>query len=128
MIELADTTFRAYKKRSGFISLHLRSFLLVHTGVGFRLSAYLKEVRCWITLPGSKEQAFDSVSIGDAPECNLDRGIMAHSLRISGLIPPRTLRPCVADFRMRYKITFRGHETDKSKTIKRKVLVIPGSR
>jgi len=35
-IELADTTFRAYRKRNGAIALHLRSYLLVHTNPDFR--------------------------------------------------------------------------------------------
>ncbi len=55
MIELSDTTFRAYKKKDGDMALHLRGYFLVHTNVGFRLGAYLEDIRCWITLPGRAE-------------------------------------------------------------------------
>jgi hypothetical protein len=35
-IELADTTFRAYKKKNGATVLHLRSYLVVYADVNFR--------------------------------------------------------------------------------------------
>lgn len=128
MIELADTTVRAYKKKNGFISLHLRSFLLVHTNAGFRLDAYLKDIRCWIGLPGRKEQAFDLVSFSEAPACKVDQGIMAHDLRLSTIIPTRSVHRCIADFRTMYHISFTGHETEEPQTMKRKVMVIPHFR
>ncbi|MGA2178432.1 MAG: hypothetical protein ABSH15_02460 [Verrucomicrobiota bacterium] len=74
-IELADTTFRAYKKKNGAIALHLRTHLIVYADADFRaklrnsrpslklgepmkpfgLSAFLKErPRCWIQLPARK--------------------------------------------------------------------------
>ena len=75
-IELADTTFRAYKKKSGAIVLHLRTHLVVYANSDFRkkihaarlslkldepekpsgLSAFMKEhPRCWLQLPGRKQ-------------------------------------------------------------------------
>lgn len=128
MIELADTTVRAYKKKNGFISLHLRSFLLVHTKAGFRLDAYLKDIRCWIALPGRKEEAFDSVPFSEAPTCKVDQGIMAHDLWLSTIIPTRTVHRCIAEFRMMYHISFTGHETEEPETMKRKIMVIPHFR
>jgi hypothetical protein len=128
MIELADTTIRAYKKKDGSISLHLRSFLLVHTNAGFRLAAYLKDVRCWITLPGRKEQAFDWVSVTEVPACKVDQGIMALDLRLWTIIRTHSVHQCIADFRMMYHISFTGHETDNPDTMKRKVMVIPHFR
>jgi hypothetical protein len=125
MIELADTTIRAYRKKSGFISLHLSTFLLVHTNVGFRLGAYLRDIRCWITLPGRKEYAFDWVSFSEAPVCRLDRGIMAHNLSVGTILPTRKMRRCIAGFRMMYHISFTGHEAEEPETIKRKVMVVP---
>lgn len=128
MIELADTTVRAYRKKSGFISLHLRSYLLIHTDIGFRLSAYLKDIRCWITLPGRKEHAFDWVSVSEATECEPDRGIMAHSFHTYTVVPVRTLPRCIAELRLMYHISFTGHDTEEPESLKRKVLVIPHLR
>jgi hypothetical protein len=74
-IELADTTFRAYKKKSGATVLHLRTHLIVYADADFRakirnswpslkldepikpvgLSAFFKErPRCWIRLSSRK--------------------------------------------------------------------------
>jgi hypothetical protein len=74
-IELADTTFRAYKKENGAIALHLRTHLIVRADASFRakiheaspqypinlnepmkpcgLSAFLSErPRCWLHFQG----------------------------------------------------------------------------
>jgi hypothetical protein len=80
VIELADTTFRAYKKKNGAIALHLRTHLIVYADATFRaklretwsnydpinldkptkplgLSAFMKESpRCWLQLFGKKER------------------------------------------------------------------------
>jgi hypothetical protein len=75
-IELADTTFRAYKKRNGATILHLRTHLIVYADADFRtkiknaqpslnwdkpekpsgLSAFMKEFpQCWLKFPGAKQ-------------------------------------------------------------------------
>jgi hypothetical protein len=77
-IELADTTFRAYKKENGAVALHLRTHLIVYADAKFRaklretrptfpinlnepmkplgLSAFLNESpRCWLQLLGRKQ-------------------------------------------------------------------------
>jgi hypothetical protein len=74
-IELADSTFRAYKKKNGATALHLRTYLIVYADADFRakirnaqpsvdnpterygLSAFFKESpRCWLKLSGKKER------------------------------------------------------------------------
>jgi len=76
-IELADATFRAYKKKSGATSLHLRTWLIVYADADFRtkiqnarpslnlneptkpsgLSAFMKEFpRCYLQLPNKRRQ------------------------------------------------------------------------
>jgi predicted CDP-diglyceride synthetase/phosphatidate cytidylyltransferase len=49
-LDLADTSIRAYKKRSEKISLHLRSYLLVKTITSFNLSYYMKSIDCLLIL------------------------------------------------------------------------------
>jgi hypothetical protein len=92
VIELADTTFRAYKKKNGAIALHLRSHLIVYAGADFRaeirnarpsldepmkrfgLSAFLKgPPRCLLQLPGKKERECEFF-YGLFPEtCSIER-------------------------------------------------------
>jgi hypothetical protein len=75
-IELADTTFRAYKKKNGATALHLRTHLIVYADAVFRaqiwkaqpalkldepekpigLYAFMKGFpRCWLQLPDRKQ-------------------------------------------------------------------------
>ena len=59
-LDLADTSIRAYKKRSGKISLHLRSYLLVKTNASFSLSCYMKSIDCLLILEDGTEIPFDT--------------------------------------------------------------------
>jgi len=77
--ELADTTFRARRKKNGAITLHLKTYLLLHADADFHskikeaypkwseiiagtigprgLSAFLNgRPRCWLRLPDKKEK------------------------------------------------------------------------
>jgi hypothetical protein len=88
LIELADTTFRAYRKKNGAIALHLRSYLIVHTDAAFRAKreearakrrvgtlSTLRELslfvdvspRCWIRLPGKTQHECDLVYYSEYP-------------------------------------------------------------
>jgi hypothetical protein len=121
-IELADTAIRAYKMGDGAISLRLRSYLLVHAG-GFNLTAKLKDIKSWIKLPGKNEVEFKSVTVGDAA-IYADNFVMLHDLWAATVIPGLLLRSCVANFRMKYHISFTGHATEKPKWIHKKVPVL----
>ena len=61
-LDLSDTSVRAYKKRNGDISLHLRSYLMVHTNKSFKLSSYLKSMECCLILQNGTEIVFDKIS------------------------------------------------------------------
>ena len=124
MIELADTTFRAYRKKSGAIALHLRGYLLVHSDAGFRLSAYLRDIRCWITLPGRKEHECDSVAFNDCVACEYDGRCMLHSFWVSTIIPDRHLKTCVADMKLMYHLSSTGNSCEEPALIKRQVPII----
>ena len=77
VIELADTTFRAYKKGNGATILHLRTHLIVYADANFRakiknawptqelgeewkpcgLSVFMnKGPQCWLKFPGAKQR------------------------------------------------------------------------
>lgn len=124
MIELADTTFRAYRKKTGAIALHLRGYLVVHTNVGFRLSVYLRDIRCWITLPGKKEHECDSVAFSEWTACKYDGRCMLHGLWVSTIVRDEEVRNCVADMKLMYDISFTGHPSEQPAFIERKVPVI----
>jgi hypothetical protein len=124
MIELADTTFRAYRKKSGAVALHLRGYLLIYTNAGFRLSAYLRDIRSWITLPGKKAYECDSVSFSERTVCKYDGHCMLHDFWISTIICDNDLKSCIADLKLMYHISFTGHSVEEPQFIERKVPVI----
>src|SRR5437870_7092549 len=66
MLRLADTSIRLYRKKDGKASLRLRSYLMVQTNVGFRLSAYLKTISCHLTLPSGEVIELTDISYSDS--------------------------------------------------------------
>jgi hypothetical protein len=124
MLELADTTFRAYRKKRGGAALHLRGRLLIHTDASFRLSAYLKTLRCWITLPGHSEIECDSVAYSEHPLCKFDGRSMLHDFWATALLQYIPVKDCVADLRLMYHFSFSGHPSEEPLFLERRVPVI----
>jgi hypothetical protein len=126
MFELVDGTFRAYKKKDGRIALHSRTYLLIHTNVGFRLSAYLPGgVRAWLKIPERKEVEIEEISFSDAVvRCNSEN-IMVHDFWMSTYLDERKLSPCVADLRVMFHLSFTGHPSEEPEFFERKVFVVP---
>jgi hypothetical protein len=124
IFELADTTFFAYRKKRGGVVLHLRSRLLIHTDASFRLSAYLKMLRCWIRLLGYLEYECDSVAYGEYPACKFDGRSMLHDFWITARLPHSLPNDCVADLRLFYHLSFTGHSSEEPELLHRRVPVI----
>ena len=129
-IELPDTTFRAFKKKTGAIALHLRTHLIVYADAAFRakiqearptfplnleepmkpsgLSAFFKEHPCcWLQFPGGKPCECE-VSYGCYPERRWierpsgDRWVTSHPEDI-------TDEECVLFF-FHIKLIYRGRD------------------
>ena len=87
-IELADTTFRAHKKRDGTIALHLKTYLIVYAAAEFRakiweawpssnleepigpcgIVAFMKgPPRCWLQLPSMRQRKCQLRMFGSYP-------------------------------------------------------------
>ena len=124
MFELADTTFRAYKKKDGRVSLHCRGYLLVHTNAGFRLDAYLRDIHCWLTLPKTKEHECDSVAFSYDTQARYDGQTMLHDIFISTVTPFRHIETCVANMKMKFHLSFTGHATEEPTYMERRVPII----
>src|SRR5204863_570042 len=78
MLRLADTSIRLYRKKNGKVSLHLRSYLMIKTNVGFRLSAYLKDISCKLTFTTGEVVTFADVSYCDWTFCQYEKDTMVH--------------------------------------------------
>jgi len=124
VFELTDTTFYAYRKKRGGVALHLRGRLFIYTDVSFRLSAYLKMLRCWIILPGRREEECDSVAYSEHPVCKFDGRSMLHDFWITALLDYAVAKDCVADLRLMYHLSFTGHSSEEPAFMHRRVPVI----
>ena len=125
MLDLADTTFRAYRKKSGLITLHLRTFLLIRAEVGFSLAAYLRKLCFSIHLPGFKESIECTHDLWYAATFRTSEPLMAHDLWVSAVVGRREVPQCIATLRMDYHLSFTGHFAEESATWIRKVVVVP---
>lgn len=113
MLRLADTSIRLYRKKNGKISLRLRSYLMVTTNAGFRLSAYLKEISCRLTLPSGEVIVFDKISHSYDLTCKYELDTMVHDFWASATTDMHTIEDSVATFHMDYRISFTGHPSEE---------------
>lgn len=108
-LDLADTSIRAYKKRSGKISLHLRSYLLVKTNTSFSLSYYIKSIDCLLILEGGTEIPLNNISFSVHTICEDAFQVMAHNFQASTVTGFSDIKRCLARLRVSYLISFTGH-------------------
>ncbi len=111
MLRLADTSIRLYRKKDGKASVRLRSYLMVQTNVGFRLSAYLKTIRCHLTLPSGEVIELTDISYSDS--CRYCLETMVHDFWASGVADLKTIENGVGTLRLDYHISFTGHESEE---------------
>ena len=125
MFEIVDGTFRAYKKKNGNISLHLRTYLLVHTNAGFRLSTYLMNLKAWLKLPQKNEIEIDDISFSEAVVCKYTNDIMVHDFWLSTVLMEQAIKPCVADLRIMLQLSFTRDPYEKPEYLTKKVIISP---
>ena len=114
MLKLADTSIRMYRRKDGRVSLRLKSYLLIESTVGFRLSAYLRFIPCKLRLASGKEIEFKEVAYTEDTEAEYKLNTMVHGFRASAVTEMDTIRNTVAKFRMDYRMSFTGHESESA--------------
>ncbi len=115
MLNLADTSVKIYLKKNGQASLKLRSYLMVKSNIGFRLSAYLKDISCAITLPTGEKIEFYDVSYSD--KCDYEMETMVHGFWAYAISKLYIAKHSVCLLRMDYHISFTGHPSEEPKFI-----------
>lgn len=116
MLRLADTSIRMYRRKDGRVSLRLKSYLLVESDVGFRLSAYLRSISCRLKFASGEEIEFDEVAYTEDTEAEYKLNTMVHGFWASAVTDMETIRNTVAKFRMDYHLSFTGHETETAES------------
>jgi len=104
MLRLADTSIRMYRRKDGRVSLRLKSYLLVESAVGFRLSAYLRCISCSLQ--------FASGAFTEEIQAEYKLNTMVHQFWAVGVTDMVTIRNTVAKFRMDYRLSFTDHEAE----------------
>lgn len=111
MIHLADTSIRMYRKRDGLFSLRLRSYLMINTNLGFRLSAYLKSISLELSLPNGDSLKLDSISW--TYDSDYEMETMVHGFWASGATSMDITKFTVAKLKVHYHLSFTGHPTER---------------
>ena len=108
MLRLADTSIRLYRKKDGTASVRLRSFLMIHTDIGFSLAAYLNKIECSVAIADGPAVHFDEVAYSE--HCTYKMNHMVHDFWASGSTPYGAMRDTtVGLLRIEYRLfSFEG--------------------
>lgn len=103
MLRLADTSIRLYRKRDYSVAVRLRSFLMVKSknDGGFRLSAYLNQFDCSVTLEDGQRIALDSSYSYD---CMHRMNYMIYDFWASGIAKINTIRNGAGLLEIEYRL------------------------
>lgn len=104
MLRLADTSVRLYRRRDWSVAVRLRSHLMIHAkgGTGFRLSAYLNQFDCSVTLEDSQQVQLDDYSYTYDRLYRMDH--MIHEFWASGIAQMESIRDSAALLRVEYRL------------------------
>ena len=124
MLRLADTSIRVYRKGNGAASLRLRSYLLVKASVGFRLSAYLRNISCQLTLPSGQTIPFDQVGISHEMRCPADLDTMVYDFWASAVGGRKLIKNGLGTLKLTYRLSFTNHPSEGFKSFETVVPII----
>jgi hypothetical protein len=127
MLSLSDTTIRMYRKKSGLVSFRLKSCLLVHTKVGFSLSAYLKKMECQLTLSSGLVIPMETSYTYHA-QADHEMDTMVHFFWARGECEMESMRNGVAKLRMDYHFSFAGHPYEEPDYFEKKAPLVVKTR
>jgi hypothetical protein len=97
-----------YRRKDRRVSLRLRSYLLIHSNVSFRLSAYLSSISCHLRFADGDEIEFDEVSFTEQTQAEYKLDVMVHGFHASAVTDMDTIRNTVANLRVDYSFSFTG--------------------
>ena len=103
MLQLADTSIRLYRKKNGFVSVRLHSYIMIHSkGQGFLLSGYLNQFDCSVTLDSGEHVLLDDY--GYTYNCLYKMEHMIHELWASGSTALEKMNDTAGLLRVEYRL------------------------
>lgn len=122
MIEkLSNYIIRAYKKRNGLISFHLRSHLFIKTNTSFSVTAYLSNLKSFFILENGEKLDFDSMSVDVVPLVPFNGEYIVTEIRFTTVSKLTRIKSGVVDLSIIY--SFFGHPCIAPDEFKCKALV-----
>lgn len=104
MLRLADTSIRLYRKKDWSVAVRLHSYLMIHCkgGTGFRLSAYLNQFDCSVTLEDGQRVQLNDYSY--TYDCLYRMEHMIHEFWASGTVHMESIRDGAALLQIEYRL------------------------
>jgi len=81
---------------------------MIETNACFSVSAYLEDMRAFLTIAACETMELDEISWDEACACKYDGSIQVHGLHISHVSALREIKDCPARFRLEYRFNFHG--------------------
>lgn len=82
---------------------------MIKTTVGFRLSAYLKDISCQLTLMSGEIITLPNVSYSDWTFGKYDGETMVHDFWANGVADLPTIKDGIGTLRVTYRLSFTNH-------------------
>lgn len=104
MLRLADTSVRLYRRKDWSVAVRLHSHLMIHSkgGTGYRLSAYLHQFDCAVTLDDGQRVQLDTYSF--TYDCLYRMEHMIHEFWASGAAEMGSIEDGAARLQIEYRL------------------------
>ncbi|MBL1214983.1 MAG: hypothetical protein HND52_16595 [Ignavibacteriae bacterium] len=99
---LSNYIIRAYKKRDGKISFHLRSHLFVKSNSSFSVSHYLNPFEVYFILPSGEKIIFDDRSVTVNSFCKYDGEFLINDIHLKTVTNLTNIKDCLVDLYIQY--------------------------
>jgi hypothetical protein len=107
-IEISNCEVKAFKKRDGRITLHLRSHVIFHSKVPFSIEAYYRGGYGFIKLPGEDWTEFGSLWMVECIAHKYDGLHQVHEFGTSLITSKTEIKPCTAKIKFAFEFDFQG--------------------
>jgi hypothetical protein len=122
-VQLSTYEFRAYRKGSGWVWLHLRSTLLIEIEVSFSIEAYLTDISGHLVLPSGDLLDFERIAVAEGCDIRHNGRIQAVDLWVSVPTRLKDVKPCVCMMHLQLDVSFHGASfrglVDREATVRR---------
>ena len=85
---------------------------MIKTNVGFRLSAYLKDISCKLTFTTGEVVTFADVSYCDWTFCQYEKDTMVHDFWARAIADIPIIKDGIATLRVDYRLSFTNHPSE----------------